>query len=229
MTKFPDVFGTTDEYRNQVIKQGFIDLEQIQPEDVIDAVHDRRWLPKFRDVFAIINVTSSQSEFNSILLMANQRLIKCRLTPKTLTSKLGQQFLLDPKHDVGDMAKSIGIKKLIPYVCGNFVLAPVDRKSASNNSWVRLYTDGEVWHYLGAKSLVNYPSVSVLKVPHRKRAMRIRRNNCRQLLYCYSEIAECLQTTIELPFEKMSGETLRGIVARKTAINREEISRELVA
>lgn len=229
MTKFPDVFGTTDEYRNIVLKQGFIDITQIQPEDVIDAIHDRRWLPKFIDVFAIINVTGSQSKFNSILLMANQRLIKCRLTPKTLISKLGQQFLLDPKKDVGDMAKSIGIKKLIPYICGNFVLAPVGKKSASNNSWVRLYTDGEVWHYLGAKSLVNYPSVSVLKVPHSKRAMRIRRNNCRQLLRCYHEIAECLRTTIELPFEKMSGEELRATVARKMAINREAVSRELIA
>ena len=47
MTKFPDVFGTTQEYRNKVLKKGYIDIQKIRPKDVVDVEDDRQWLPDF--------------------------------------------------------------------------------------------------------------------------------------------------------------------------------------
>lgn len=228
MTKFPDVFGTTQEYRNKVLKKGYIDIQKIRPKDVVDVEDDRQWLPDFTQVFAIINIAGTQSDYDSILLMANQRLVKCRLSPNQLVKRLDRQFLLHPKNDVGNVAKSIGITRHVPYCCGDFLLVPVGSKAASNNSWVRLSTGGELWEHDGKKSLVNYPTTGVLRIPHGKGAIAGRRSKCFQILAYYFYVALAILTTIELDLGEISVKKLRKISQGKDDHFREGILRELL-
>lgn len=226
MIRFPDVFGTTDEFRNRVYEQGFMDIEAVRPEDVLDAEYDRKWLPDFRQVFAIINIAGEQGDFNSILLMANKRLIKCRLSPNVLIKRLKLQFVLDAHADVGGVAKIVGVKKFVPYVCGDFLLVPVGKRNASNNSWVRVYTSGEIWEYIDLKSLIHYPSISVVRIPHSEQAMIKRRGKCLDILRYYQKTAACISTTIALP-DELSEKEVRDFVTRKNALNLEQLSRKL--
>lgn len=228
MSKFPDVFGTTDEFRDNVLKVGYLDIQKIKPEDVVDVETDCKWLPDFWQVYAIINIKASQNDSNSILLMANQRLVKCPLSPNELISWMKLQFPLDSKRDVGDMAKSMGITRLIPYVCGDFLLMPVDKKSGSNNSWIRLYTPGEVWDHQDKQSLINYPNISVLRVPHSQVGMEKRKKNCEAISGSYQKLAASISSTIDLPGQQPSGKELRKILKRKEDFFKDFWSRKLL-
>jgi len=228
MQKFPEVFGTTQEYRNKVLKKGYIDIQKIRPKDVVDVEDDRQWLPDFTQVYAIINITWTQSDYDSILLMADQRLVKCRLSPNQLFKRLDEQFLLHPEHDIGNLAKSIGIDRHVPYCCGDFLLVPVGKKAASNNSWVRLSTDGELWEHDGKQSLVNYPTIGVLRIPHGKDAIDGRRSKCFQILVYYLSVALTILTTIELKLEKLSVKQLKEISQDKDDRFREKLLQKLL-
>lgn len=226
MRKFPDIFGTTDEFRNKLLQEGFIDIQRIQPEDVVDAEWSREWLPDFRQVYAIINITGTQGDFNSILLMANKRLVKCRLSPNMLITRLKLQFVLDAHRDIRGVAKVVGVKRFIPYVCGDFLLVPVGKSSASNNSWVRVYTAGEIVESFDRVSRIHYPSISILRLPHTEQAIEKRRGKCIDILKYYQKAAECISTTIDLP-DEMSDQELRANVTKKNALDQEEMNRKL--
>lgn len=214
MTRFPDVFGATEKFRDDIFRNGFLDIQTIKPEDVVDAEPDRQWLPDFKQVFAIINIAHSQSDYNSILLMANQRLVKCRLSPNALISRLKQQFLLDPKLDVAYMANSMGIMKSVPYVCGDFLLAPVGKQAATNNSWIRLYTPDEIWEHDEKHTLINYPTIGVLRIPHDKRSMETRDEICRRILGSFQKYALSILPTIDLSDKHPSDQELLRIRKR---------------
>lgn len=226
MSKFPDIFGTTDEFRNKLLQEGFIDIQQIQPEDVVDAELSRKWLPNFRQVYAIINITGEQGDFNSILLMANQRLVKCRLSPNMLITRLNQQFVLDAHRDVRSVAKVVGVERFVPYVCGDFLLVPVGKPSASNNSWIRVYTAGEIVEPFDRASRIHYPSISILRLPHTEQVIEKRRGKCIDILKYYQKASECISTTIDLP-DEMSDEEMRTIATKKNALDQEEMNRKL--
>lgn len=227
MTKFPEVFGTTDEFRNRIFEQGYMDIQTVRPEDVIDAEYDRKWVPDFRKVFAIINIAGEQGTFNSILLMANQRLIKCRLSPNMLISRLKHQFVLDAHHDVGGVARSMGITTFIPYVCGDYLLMPVGKRNAQNNSWIRVYTTGEFWEHQKKKSLVCYPQISILRVPHGRKSIEDRKLKCEDISFCYQEYAKSLLTTIKFPEAKRPRKNMMAVMKKRIVLFTEELLRKL--
>ncbi|MTV82192.1 hypothetical protein [Secundilactobacillus folii] len=71
------LLDVTPSYYQKLSQQRYLDITDIQPDDVRTAQDDPRWLPDFNQVLTMINVAESRSDYRTILVMKGQRIMKC--------------------------------------------------------------------------------------------------------------------------------------------------------
>lgn len=187
MRIYSTILGFTANHSQKTEQQGYIDIENIHDDDVLDEQQSTKWLPDFEDVLAVLNITGDQSWYNSILLMKSSRVVKCRLTPNQILSRLPKQFMADYHRELIPIAKSLEIERHIPFVCGDFRLIPVGIRQNNNHSWVRLHPDYGEWRFEISNSYLNYPDMLPLKLPNSEISINNRISKC-ELLSAFFKI-----------------------------------------
>lgn len=142
MTYYMDL---TPAARQRVEEQGYLIPEELRAEDVVPENRETNFLPDWDRVLALINLSDTQDEFNTIVLYNDQRLVKVRSRPSRMLNHMREHFGIDYHTDIRrTVAKALGIRWKVPFVCGDYWLLPVGKRAASNFSWFR-------WDYLHDK------------------------------------------------------------------------------
>lgn len=179
MTYYMDL---TPAARQRVEKQNYLAPEELQLDEVTRASDDFKFQPDWEHILALINCAGTQSQYNTIILYDDQRLIKVRPTPNQLITRLHDHFPLDYHSDIRcTIAKALNINKYVPYICRDFWLVPVSKRDAANRSWFRWRYQSDIWDFADNHSRVIIDYHLTLEWPISKRAVDSQQERCKKI------------------------------------------------
>ena len=184
---YPELLDLTPAYAAKVRRQGYLDITDIHPDDVLRTA-DPAEVGRWRGVELVINVKHKGSSYKTIVLTDQHHFFKLKPTPNQLMGRLRREFKIDYRYDIKAHAKDAGVKRQIPFICGDFWLMSVDQRRGNNYSWFRWHHHEEPWDFRGDYTIATHKDFIPLRLPHTRTAIKNRKYKC-------DKIAESLAKT----------------------------------
>lgn len=178
--KYPELLDLTPAFADKVRKQGYLDITEIHPDDVLCTAEPEA-VGKWRGVEMVINVKHKNSQYNTIVLTDKHHFFKLKPTVNQLMSRLRREFKIDYRYDIKAHAQSVGIKRHIPFICHDFWLMPVDQQRGNNYSWFRWHYPEEPWDYRGDYTVATHADFIPLRLPHSRTGIKNREDKCKAI------------------------------------------------
>lgn len=184
--KYPELLDLTPVFADKVRKQGYLDITEIHPDDVLYTA-EPEVVGKWRGVEMVINVKHKDSPYNTIVLTDKHHFFKLKPTVNQLMSRLRREFKIDYHYDTKVHAQRAGIKRHTPFICRDFWLMPVDQRQGNNYSWFRWHYCEEPWDFRGDYTVATHEDFIPLRLPHSRIGIENRKKKCKAIAESIAE------------------------------------------